>query len=157
MDDKTLIADLFADATDVEVRDAVRKLKLTTVFDDLNKRSLLARIIKLHPKIQSMITRRGRRGGKRPASLVVSWASLERPSRGIRGSREQTDPAEYRDISIARDYGDLRENFEFKSAKDQQRVLLRRKPTWSASFRWRAARISRTWTRRRSPLARQSR
>jgi transcription elongation GreA/GreB family factor len=126
MDDKALIADLFADATDVEVRDAVRKLKLTTVFDDLNKRSLLARIIKLHPKIQSMITGEEREEEK-AASLVVSWASLERRRAEYEDLVNKQIPQNTRDISIARDYGDLRENFEFKSAKDQQRVLLRRK------------------------------
>jgi len=49
MDDKALVADLLAGADAIAVRDTVRKLKLTTVFDDLNKRSLLARIIKLIP------------------------------------------------------------------------------------------------------------
>jgi transcription elongation GreA/GreB family factor len=126
MDDKTLVADLLADADPVAVRDAVRKLKLTTVFDDLNKRSLLARIIKLHPDIQSMIT--GEEGDEaRSASLVVSWASLERRREEYEDLINRAIPQNTRDISIARDYGDLRENFEFKSAKEQQRVLLRRK------------------------------
>ena len=38
----------------------MRRLLLTPVFDDLNKRSLLARIVKLYPEIQAMIT--GERG-----------------------------------------------------------------------------------------------
>ena len=126
MDDKTLVADLLADAGSVAVRDAVRKLKLTTVFDDLNKRSLLARIIKLHPEVQAMIT--GEDGDEaRSASLVVSWASLERRREEYEDLVNRAIPQNTRDISIARDYGDLRENFEFKSAKEQQRVLLRRK------------------------------
>lgn len=126
MDDRTLIADLLADAGSVAVRDAVRKLKLTTVFDDLNKRSLLARIIKLHPEVQSMVS--GEDGdGAKSASLVVSWASLERRREEYEDLINRAIPQNTRDISIARDYGDLRENFEFKSAKEQQRVLLRRK------------------------------
>ncbi len=125
MDDKTLIADLLATADPVTVRDAVRKLKLTTVFDDLNKRSLLARIIKLHPDVQTMIT--GEEEESRSASLVVSWASLDRRREEYEDLINRQIPQNTRDISIARDYGDLRENFEFKSAKEQQRVLLRRK------------------------------
>jgi len=107
------------------VRDAVRKLKLTTVFDDLNKRSLLARIIKLHPEIQSMIT--GEQDDSKAENLVVSWASLERRRAEYDDLVNRQIPQNTKDISIARSYGDLRENFEFKSAKEQQRVLLRRK------------------------------
>ncbi len=125
MDDKSLVADLLADADSVAVRDTVRKLKLTTVFDDLNKRSLLARIIKLHPEVQTMIT--GEQEESRSASLVVSWASLDRRREEYEDLINRQIPQNTRDISIARDYGDLRENFEFKSAKEQQRVLLRRK------------------------------
>lgn len=125
MDDKTLIADLLADVDAVTARDAVRKLKLTTVFDDLNKRSLLARIIKLHPDVQSMVS--GEEEESRSASLVVSWASLDRRREEYEDLINRQIPQNTRDISIARDYGDLRENFEFKSAKEQQRVLLRRK------------------------------
>jgi transcription elongation GreA/GreB family factor len=126
MDDKSLIADLFADADAVVVRDSVRKLKLTTVFDDLNKRSLLARIIKLYPDVQAMITGE-QQEEERTASLVVSWASLDRRREEYEDLINRQIPQNTRDISIARDYGDLRENFEFKSAKEQQRVLLRRK------------------------------
>ena len=36
-------------------------------------------------------------------------------------------PQNIRDIATARSYGDLRENFEFKSAKEQQAVLNRQK------------------------------
>src|SRR5207302_5262105 len=32
-----------------------------------------------------------------------------------------------KEIAVARSYGDLRENFEFKAAKEMQRVLMRRK------------------------------
>lgn len=125
MDDKALLTDLLGDADPVVVRDAVRKLKLTTVFDDLNKRSLLARIIKLHPEIQSMIS--GGQDESRAASLVVSWPSMERRRKEYEDLINRQIPQNTKDISIAREYGDLRENFEFKSAKDHQRVLLRRK------------------------------
>jgi transcription elongation GreA/GreB family factor len=124
MDDKTLLADLFKEATLVEVRDAVRKLKLTTVFDDLNKRSLLGRIIKMHPETASMIT--GEQQENRDESVVVSWASLERRRLEYEDLVNRQIPQNIRDISIARSYGDLRENFEFKSAKEQQGVLQRK-------------------------------
>lgn len=124
LDDKTLLADLLASATLVEVRDVVRKLKLTTVFDDLDKRSLLGRIIKLQPEIATMIT--GGQEENRDESLVVSWASLERRRLEYEDLVNRQIPQNIRDINIARSYGDLRENFEFKSAKEQQAVLQRK-------------------------------
>ena len=36
-------------------------------------------------------------------------------------------PANRNDIAIARSYGDLRENHEYKSAKEMQKILMRRK------------------------------
>ncbi len=124
LDDKTLLADLLNSATKVEVRDVVRKLKLTTVFDDLDKRSLLGRIIKLQPEIATMIT--GGQDESKDESLVVSWASLERRRLEYEDLVNRQIPQNIRDINIARSYGDLRENFEFKSAKEQQAVLQRK-------------------------------
>lgn len=124
LDDKSLVADLLAEASLVEIRDVVRKLKLTTVFDDLDKRSLLGRIIKLQPEIASMIT--GEQDDRRDESLVVSWASLERRRLEYEDLVNRQIPQNIRDINIARSYGDLRENFEFKSAKEQQAVLQRK-------------------------------
>jgi len=124
LDDKTLLSDLLGSATKVEVRDVVRKLKLTTVFDDLDKRSLLGRIIKLQPEIATMIT--GGQEESRDESLVVSWASLERRRLEYEDLVNRQIPQNIRDINIARSYGDLRENFEFKSAKEQQAVLQRK-------------------------------
>lgn len=124
LDDKTLLADLLGSAKRVEVRDIVRKLKLTTVFDDLDKRSLLGRIIKLQPEIAAMIT--GGQEESRDESIVVSWASLERRRLEYEDLVNRQIPQNIRDINIARSYGDLRENFEFKSAKEQQAVLQRK-------------------------------
>ena len=106
------------------VRDAMRRLLLTPVFDDLNKRSLLARIVKLYPEMQSMISGDA---GEREEILTVSWASLEKRKQEFEDLVNRQIPQNTKDIATARSYGDLRENFEFKSAKEQQRVLMRRR------------------------------
>jgi transcription elongation GreA/GreB family factor len=59
--------------------------------------------------------------------LVVSWASLQRRKEELEHIEKVLIPQNIRDISTARSYGDLRENFEFKSAKEQQTVLNRQK------------------------------
>ncbi|MFV0414773.1 MAG: GreA/GreB family elongation factor [Chthoniobacterales bacterium] len=125
LDDKNLIADFFAKADREAVRDSMRRLLMTTVFDDLSRRSMLGRIIKLHPEIQSMVS--GDSVEEEDRSLTVSWASLERRKLELDELINKKIPQNVRDIQIARDYGDLRENFEFKSAKEQQAVLARQK------------------------------
>ncbi|HEY5812082.1 MAG TPA: GreA/GreB family elongation factor, partial [Terrimicrobiaceae bacterium] len=124
LEDRSLVGDLLGSAEPDGVRDAMRRLLLTPVFDDLNKRSLLARIVKLYPDMQGMITGIG---GEREETLTVSWASMEKRKEEFEDLVNRQIPQNTKDIAIARSYGDLRENFEFKSAKEQQRVLMRRR------------------------------
>ena len=102
----------------------MRKFLLTPVFDDLSKRSLLARIVKLHPDTQSMIT--GDSQETKDLSLTVSWPSLEKRKAEREHLVNKEIPENLRDINIAKEEGDLRENFGFKAAKENQRVLQRR-------------------------------
>ena len=123
-EDRELIADLLEPAEPDQVRDAMRRLLLTPVFEDLSKRSLLARIVKVYPELQSMITGDG---GDRQETLTVSWASLEKRKEEFEDLINRQIPENLRDIAIAKEEGDLRENFGFKAAKEQQRVLQRRR------------------------------
>jgi len=123
-DDRELIADLLEPAEPDEVRDAMRRLILTPVFEDLSKRSLLARIVKAYPELQSMIAGDS---GEKEETLTVSWASLEKRKEEFEDLITRQIPENLRDIAIAKEEGDLRENFGFKAAKEQQRVLQRRR------------------------------
>ncbi len=124
MEDRELLPQLLVDAEPEIVRDAMRKLLATTVFDELNKRSLLGRIIKVHPEMQSMLTGES---GERQESLIVSWSTLEKRKNELDELVNKKIPENVKEISVARSYGDLRENFEYKAAKEMQRVLQRRK------------------------------
>jgi transcription elongation GreA/GreB family factor len=127
-EDKELVADLLGKAERDSARQAIRKVMLSPVFADLNRRSLLARILKVHPELESLVT--GDQDipvEKKGESLVVSWASLQRRKEELEHIEKVLIPQNIRDIATARSYGDLRENFEFKSAKEQQAVLNRQK------------------------------
>jgi transcription elongation GreA/GreB family factor len=125
LDDRELIADMF-DGADVTVaRDAMRRLMLTPVFDELTKRSLLARIIKLYPELETVIT--GEQKEEKSEALVVSWSSLDKRKAEYEELVNKKIPENSKEIGVARSYGDLRENFEFKAAKEMQAVLMRRK------------------------------
>ena len=125
MDDRNLLGELIAEADRDTVRDTMRKLLLTPVFDDLTKRSLMARIVKLYPDTQSMIT--GDAPEEKVESLTVSWSSLEKRKADYEHLIHKEIPQNLKDINVAKEQGDLRENFGFKAAKEQQRVLERRK------------------------------
>ncbi|HEV3410446.1 MAG TPA: hypothetical protein VG095_09130, partial [Chthoniobacterales bacterium] len=125
LDDRELISDMFAGAETSTARDGMRRLMLTPVFDELTKRSLLARIIKLYPELESVAT--GEQKEEKIESLVVSWSSLEKRRAELEEIVNKKIPENSKEIGIARSYGDLRENFEFKAAKQMQAVLMRRK------------------------------
>jgi transcription elongation GreA/GreB family factor len=125
LDDRTLIGDMFTGAEVGVARDAMRRLMLTPVFDELTKRSLLARIIKLYPELESVIT--GEQKEEKSAALVVSWSSLDKRKAEFEDLVNKKIPENSKEIGVARSYGDLRENFEFKAAKEMQAVLMRRK------------------------------
>ena len=123
LEDRELIPDLLATAEIATVRETVRKLLLTPVFEELNKRSLLGRIVRVYPEMQAMLEGDS---GEKQETLIVSWESLERRKEEYEDLIKKKIPENTREIAVARSHGDLRENFEFKAAKEMQRVLQRR-------------------------------
>jgi transcription elongation GreA/GreB family factor len=131
LEDQQLLGELTASADIEVIKDLTRALKLSPVFDDMDKRSLLARLVKAHPAVQSLIS--GEQT-KHDASLLVSWASLERRRLEYQELVQKKIPANSKEIAIARSYGDLRENHEYKAAKEMQKVLLRQKDELEAAL-----------------------
>jgi transcription elongation GreA/GreB family factor len=78
----------------------------------------------LHPPIQSLLTA----GTEvRQQAVTVSWESLGQRKAEYDELVTKRIPANSKDIAVARSYGDLSENYEFKAAKETQRVLMARK------------------------------
>ncbi|MFZ5806900.1 MAG: GreA/GreB family elongation factor [Verrucomicrobiota bacterium] len=128
VNDKTIVPELLATAREEDVRDITRAILLTSVFEEMDKRSVLASFIKLHPFVQNMII--GAEESKvhtKVQSLVVSWGSLEKRKAELEEIINKKIPENSRDIATARSYGDLSENHEFKAAKEMQTVLMRRR------------------------------
>jgi transcription elongation GreA/GreB family factor len=124
LEDHELLNELTATADIEVIKDLTRALQLSPVFDDMDKRSLLARLVKAHPAVQSLIT--GDQA-KQETTIQVSWESLERRRGEYQELVQKKIPANSKEIAIARSYGDLRENHEYKAAKEMQKILMRRK------------------------------
>ena len=125
LEDKELIRNLLAASAPEEMRDITRAALASTAFEELDKRSLMGALVKLHPHISSMVA--GENKTSTTESLVVSWESLEKRKKELEEIVNKKIPANSKDIAVARSYGDLRENHEFKAAKEMQAVLMRRK------------------------------
>jgi len=125
VEDRQLLGDIFRKCDVATARDWMRRLQLSHLFDELTKRSLLARLVKVYPELESMIT--GVQTQGETALLIVSWSSLERRKAEYEELVKTKIPENTREIALARSYGDLSENFEFKAAKQMQSVLMRRK------------------------------
>ncbi|MES2923650.1 MAG: GreA/GreB family elongation factor [Verrucomicrobiota bacterium] len=120
-DDKTLLTDLVAIMDINETRNFARRLLDCPVFGDLEKKSLMARIIKSRPETAELVSGANQ---KRPDEiLLVSWESLEKKKAELDDLIRNKIPQNLSDVKIARSYGDLRENFEYKSAKDLEKYL----------------------------------
>src|SRR6185369_8408373 len=124
LDDQSLLVELIGSADLEVIKDLTRALQLSPCFDDMDKRSLLARIVKSYPAVQTLISGETT---KQETNLIVSWSSLERRKEEYNELVQKKIPANSKEIAIARSYGDLRENHEYKAAKEMQKLLMRRK------------------------------
>ena len=131
LDDQTLLVELIGSADLEVIKDLTRALQLSPCFDDMDKRSLLARIVKSYPAVQTMIS--GEQT-KQETVFVVSWESLERRKNEYAELVQKSIPANSKEIAVARSYGDLRENHEYKAAKEMQKILMRRKSELEAQL-----------------------
>ncbi|MDC0276005.1 GreA/GreB family elongation factor [Verrucomicrobiales bacterium] len=131
-DDPDLIPDLIADADINTIRNFASRLITSASFDELTRKSLMARVIKMHPEVQDLV-----RGSDKYEDdvIFVSEESMVTRKADFDKLVKEEIPQNREDIKIARSYGDLRENFEYKSAKEYQRVLMKRKADWERELK----------------------
>lgn len=122
-DDRTLLGEMVLEAEDEDIRLLAKRILGSSSFDELTRRSLMARIIKARPEMEAMMEDNS--GAQREEPLIVSWESMERKKQELEDLVNVKIPDNKREIQIARAEGDLRENGGYKAARDQQAVLLR--------------------------------
>lgn len=131
-DDNGLIPDLINGANINTIRNFASRLVTSASFDELTRKSLMARIIKLHPEIQDLMSGREK---VQEETLIVSESSLAEKKTAYDKLIKEEIPQNREDIKVARAYGDLRENFEYKAAKEYQRILMKRQNDWERDLK----------------------
>jgi transcription elongation factor GreA len=125
-DDTTLIPDLLAEANVETANDLAQTLLLNQGFEDLTKKSLLARFIKQFPTVQALLAGEAAETSEEEA-LIVSQESFNEAKAEYEELISKKIPENKEAIQIARDHGDLKENSEYKMARQDQDLLLSRK------------------------------
>jgi len=120
MSDKTLIADILKDADEGEARQFGRKLYQSPVFSELDRKSLMARVIKACPATQDLVTGEFE---KKSTGVISSKESIERRKAALEELKKVLIPENVKVLSAARAEGDLRENGGYEDAKRTQAVL----------------------------------
>ncbi len=130
-DDLELIPDMLEGASDEVARDLAQSLMLNQGFEDLTKKSLLARFIKLFPSIQSLITGESEETAEQ---LIVSQKSLDLRKAEYDELINVRIPENKKAIEVAKEHGDLKENSEYKMARQDNETLMARKAQLEVDF-----------------------
>jgi transcription elongation factor GreA len=125
-DDTTLIPDLLSQASVETANDLAQTLLLNQGFGDLTKKSLLARFIKQFPSVQALLAGQAVETSEDDA-LIVSQESFNEAKAEYEELIATKIPENKLAIQVARDHGDLKENSEYKMARQDQDLLLSRK------------------------------
>ncbi|NCC51747.1 MAG: hypothetical protein EOM20_11080 [Spartobacteria bacterium] len=106
----------------------VRAVKSSMAWSTIDKRSILATMVKLQPELEAILAAKDEtKGTKRTSASVTSIRSYEERQVQLARIINVEIPAVAKEIGVAREYGDLSENHEYKAAKEKQALLLRRR------------------------------
>ena len=111
-----------------EAQEIVRLIQNSSALRPLDRQSLLGHIVRKFPTLKTDLTGTANRDKEaEPTFLYVSTVSYQRRKAELDDLVQRQIPENSKEIAVARSYGDLRENHEFKAAKEMQGVLMRRK------------------------------
>lgn len=125
MDTHELIGDLIKKRNTNDIRRFAKALLACPALPELDRKSLFARVIRLCPAVHELIL--GSDNEEEDLTLIVSWESLQKRKQELEDIINVRQPENVKDIAIARDHGDLRENGDYKAAKEEQTKLARQR------------------------------
>ena len=118
-------------------REILQRVRESSGWSSLDRQSLMGQMVKLHPELENVLS--GHTAAPADDAVapgaVTSWRSYRARQAQLEKLINVDIPQNSRDIAHARSYGDLRENFEYKAAKEMQGILMRRRAEWEVMLR----------------------
>ena len=130
--DKELIADILAPVNGPKVDsetiyDLTRTMLSSQGFDQMTKKSLIARLAKIDPNVQRLAQSKPTDNEAEEKELLVSKHSKEAKDRELADIIQNRLPTIKEAIQVAKEHGDLRENSEYKMARQEHDTLSARR------------------------------
>jgi transcription elongation GreA/GreB family factor len=130
--DKELIANILVPAdgkkADSEtIFDLTRTMMSSQGFDEMTKKALLSRLAKIEPHVQRLAKSKHSGSEAEEKELFVSKHSKEEKERELEDIVKVRLPAIKEAIQIAKEHGDLKENSEYKMARQDHDTLAARR------------------------------
>ena len=108
-------------------RDFLRRIHDGRGWELLDRKSVIAKVLRTYPELQDIVVgNRDASASKRPRAQLTSERSYVERQRELERVVKIEIPENSKEIELARSYGDLRENAEFKYAKERQGLLMAR-------------------------------
>lgn len=129
------LAALFDGAAEAVRLDLFERFRRSSAWPAIDRRAVLAHIVRVRPELEALLRETP---AARPAAAARTWTSqrsFDERREQLRRLIEEEIPKNGREIGVARSYGDLRENFEYKAAKDMQGLLIRRRAELEAALK----------------------
>jgi len=123
------LKDVFESISPRQRRTITTGVKNSTGWPKLDKASVMGQIVKLYPEMEEIVSGRSdaeNAGGGGRRGMITSFNSFHQRLQLLEKLKREDIPNNSKEIAKAREYGDLRENFEYKAAKDTQRLMLQR-------------------------------
>ena len=109
---------------DSQRRDFMRRISESPAWSKLDRQSFQAKVIKLSPDLHEIVLKKSAGAApKEKKNRITSKRTYNQRKHHFEVTLKKEILENSREIELARSYGDLRENSEYKYAKERQRLL----------------------------------
>lgn len=116
-----------ADMNQQQRKEFTTRVMQSGAWTSLDRKSMLARIIRIDPEMQTVVAPAADKDKvKSTNAKTTSIRSYKQRMQQLENITSREIPENSREIAEARSHGDLRENAEFKAAKERQGLLMKR-------------------------------